>query len=197
MTVCMVIKGRFGKRVVIMDGRMSMGRSWGMCASACARTIWLSDNILSPFILIKRTFETGCRDARPKGITLATHFGACRATELSSKRVESLAWFCVSRALSQGGRRGQCAIPCALPSLLDRHGGVVEGFVQHHAPLETLIEPFQRHNLHAPIQRVFVLLARRRCCDEVGDGLGEVAVVLGSVGVDGLLNVLALLSCCG
>lgn len=47
MTVCMVIKLRFGKRIVVMNG----GR-WRVCTSACTRTIWLSSNVLCPLILV-------------------------------------------------------------------------------------------------------------------------------------------------
>ena len=59
------------------------------------------------------------------------------------------------------------------------------------------MEPFQRYNLHPPVQGVLVLLARWRRCDEVGDGFGEIAVVLGSVGVYILLYALSLLSYIG
>jgi hypothetical protein len=158
--------------------------------------VLLSHNLLCPIILIVLlSFEACCGDTSPQRLALATHLGAGSTSQLAPKGIERLARLCFSVTLSNGGRREFPAIPGAAPPFFDRYCGVVEGLVEDHAPLEALLKPLQRHNLHPPTKSMLVLLARWGRCDEVRDGFGEIAMILGPIAVDCLLDVSSLFGC--
>jgi hypothetical protein len=188
---------RFACKVFV--GRRVMLLRW-MYRQFCERVLsWcvlLEHTPLCPIIFVVLLFsEACCCDASPQRLALAAHLCTGGTSQLASKRVECLARFGVSCALPCSGRRELSAVPGAMSSFRNGYGGVVKGLVEHHAPLETLLEPLQRHNLHPPTQSVLVLLARCRRCNEVCDGFGKIAMVLGSVAVDCLLYVSALFRC--
>ena len=68
-------------------------------------------------------------------------------------------------------------------------------FVERQTTFLALLKPLPCDDLHVPVDGVFVLLAGRRGRDQVGDALGQVAVIFRAVLRDGVLDVFSLLSC--
>jgi hypothetical protein len=146
------------------------------------------------FIMIALV-ETRCSDLSPQGVTLKSQLGAGSTTQLPPIGIQRLKQFSITRPLTQSWRGVLETDPSLPPTLFDGQCWIVKGLVQYHAPFQALLEPFQRDNLHPPVQGMFVLVARGRCGDKMGDDLGEVAVILCAVLIDSLLDVFPLLRC--
>lgn len=156
----------------------------------------LEQVVFLPFVFVMVALvETRCSDISPQGVALKSQLGAGSTTQLPPIGIERLRLFSITRPLTQSWR-GVLETDPSLPStLFDGQCWIVKGLVQYHAPFQALLEPFQRDNLHPPVQGMFVLVARGRRGDKMGDDLGEVAVILGAVLVDCLLDVFPFLRC--
>jgi hypothetical protein len=166
------------------------------CRRVLAWCVSLDHNLFGPIVsVVLLPIKACCSDASPQCLALAAHLRAGSTSQLASEGIECLARFGVSCALPNGGRREFSTVPCANTAFFDGHGRLVEHLVEHHAPLQTLLEPLQRDDLHPPAERMLVLFAGRVRCDEVRNSLGEIAVVLRPVAVDSFLDVSSLFGC--
>jgi hypothetical protein len=160
------------------------------------RRCLLKQVVFFPFVfIVVALVETLRSDLSPQGVALKPQLGAGSTTQLPPIGIERLRLFRITRPLTQSWRGVLETNPSLPPTFFDGQCWIVKGLVQYHAPFQALLEPFQRDNLHPPIPGMFVLVARGRRGDKMGDDLGEVAVILGAVLIDCLLDVFPLLRC--